>query len=441
MPHWVLVLALLATGCSAASSPPSTAALEPTPDAPAPLLMAAKVTLEFDPEGVTGSLEPLERVGAAEPPLGTSALVDMGQYLRGRLACSDCLRLQGVSLFDQRTVDVTFSVAHPFKESSGRWDLHLFDVRGHLAGTRPSTAFPGIGIPRTGQGLVPARAERLLANADGYSSFFDTVAAPALGIDTGPVNLRGYRFFWKDLTNGTFSRSAPQGFTDIQNPSGHNVLPVGGAHTDPKARATYRIVFSGTLPQEVTLVLAVDAMYGKTAPNGAPGAAKYFLPLFNQPMPVVLGVTSRDNTLREGITASGITLTVKVGDWQAGAGPLVNPDDFDFISSPPDTIPYDGEPASIRIDLPTILNEPVALSPLSNIDGVGSPLDPYVYELRVTNQRGAAAGSHYGLVQVLDAVLGVADAQPLVVARDGRTLVDFDDFATYQLFRVQVAAP
>lgn len=445
MPRWtdsLALLSLLALGCAGNSTvalSPELAATTETREAPG-LLMAAEVTLDFTADGIQASLEPIaHRSGAAEEPaLGTRALVDLGTYLKGQF-CQDCLQLVGVARPDAEHVDVVFSVAHPFQTEAGRLDLHLFDVRGHLAGDRPTVHAPEIGIPVPPETPQEARAEIALANADGYSSFFDAVAAPALGLPATTPNLRGYMYFWKDLSQGNVSAASASGFTDLQNPTGHNVFPAGGTHDDPRARATFRLDFSAGLPQQVKFVLAVDASYGKTALNGAPESAKYFLPFFNQPAPVVVETEIISNDLQSGDAPSTAMLEVRVGDWQAGIDPLDNPEDFDFATSPLNSLRIPGEPMVLNLMIPGILAAPIERYRTSNDGGLGTPTDPYQFRIPITNALAAPAGTYYGLVQVNDYLLTSPAEHPLVVARDGRTVVPYGDIATYQLFPITVA--
>lgn len=438
-----LLLLIVLAGCQQGGG--TAPALPPLPDAeysqgqqsglPVPFL-AAELVLSEGPMGLTASLEPL-RSATAPPPLGTRALVDAMGYLAGPLACYDCVRVTGISRLAPDTVGVTVAVRHPFPASSGRFDLHLFDVRGHLAGEGAGEAFPGLQVD-LGAGPEPAQADVLISNADGYSTFYDGVALPALGLPRTAVNLRPYKLFWKDFNNGNFHRNNANGFADVTAPAGKSVFPVGGSFTDPRASATYAVTFPGGAPSQARFRLVLDVSYASTAPAGAPQSAKYFLPLFNQPAPVYLTADIELSELQAGDPQSRARLRVALGDWQADAIALDDPFSFSFATTPLDRVIYDSEPQGLRIDAPALLAAPI-IRPLTSVNsGKGVPGDPYVFIQDVTNTLGAPAGTYYALLSTRDSLTVFPEALPWVVNRDGTTLSNWKDFATYQVVPLEV---
>ncbi|MEO7994985.1 MAG: hypothetical protein ABI743_11355 [bacterium] len=402
----------------------------------APLVMR-DITISDVGGSLTATLDPVREAGA-ELPLGTTALVDVMGYVHGALACHDCLKVMSVERVSIEEVAVTFGLRHPFPASSARWDLHLFDVKGYIAGDRLSAAFPEFEVDLGGPAPEGARVEQVLENPDGFNSFYDGVVLPSLGESRSQINLRPFKYFWRDDTPGNWAVGNPNGFADLAAPIGHNVFPVGGQFSDPRAQTTYRFLFPPDVGGTLKLRLTIEAAYAKTAPNGQAATAKYFLPLFNDPAPSWITATTITNELQAGDSGSSILMDIAVADWQGNALVLDDPSEFDFATSSLDSTPWSSEPEGLQITVPGLFDGAINRTLIGRFAGEGPPDDPYIWRQELFNTNGAGEGTYFGLLKARDNTTGRADQNPLIVERDGVTLSSWNDHTTYQLIRLEV---
>ncbi|MCG3152262.1 MAG: hypothetical protein GEEBNDBF_01556 [bacterium] len=441
---WLLAAALLLTGClQAATTPdaPSAAtATDTTVENTFPWL-AAEVEIRATGPDLQATLTPL-RTLTAEPPLGARAVVDAMGYLAGPLACYDCLKVLRVARPDPERVAVMFGLSHPFSASSGRWDLHLFDVRGHLAGSQSSWAFPGTMIDLGGPAPEAARAELIpLENPDGYTSFVDGVVVPALGLPRTQVNLRPYKLFWEDFSNGNWSTSNPGGFASLTAPRGRNVFPVGGTMADPRGQTTYTFHFPDGIPATVRFLLTLDVSYTMVRPTADPLSSRYLLPYGNQLAAIRMAPTIVSNELQAGDPQSQAVVEIRVTDWQTLGDALENPLEWDFATALLDEIPRDSEPQNLRFEAPGLLTSPIVRTRVSRDGGTGTPTDPFLWRQTIRNELAAPEGTYYLLMVARDSMAAYPNEFPWVVERSGRTLSPWKDFATYQVVPLQVTTP
>ncbi|HYE80313.1 MAG TPA: hypothetical protein VEI97_20240 [bacterium] len=393
------------------------------------VLAAYEVTVEAG-EDPRATIEPARHSMA----LADTYQVDISTILRGN-PCGDCLKVRGLGLDPNGVLTITFEMAHPFGALDLRKDLHVFDVRGHLVSGRGVRQFTGIQSNLGNGDETIATNAGLMLNADGYSTFFDGVVEGFIGASI-PGNARPYKFFWKDFGAGNVDPGSPSGFTSINNPRGHSVFPMGGKGSDNRAAAVYRIALDPG-DNALNFLLVVDASYGVSA-AGKPErlTPRYFLPLFNQVAPVVVEATAGEGLLA-GDPASGTTVEVRIGDWQAGLKP---PDlGFDPATAELDDIPYLSDLAGVKLHIPGVLTSAITLDPSASTGGAGTPSDPYRFTVPVTNQRSAAAGVHWGIVVAEDQVTTSLGDGPTPLQRDTVTPDTYHDFNTYQLFPVMVA--
>lgn len=403
-------------------------------------LLLADVVFQQNGTDLVATLEP-HRQTAAEPPLGTRAIVDAMGYLDGPLACRDCLSIIAIDRPDAERVAVTFGLTHPFPATSGRWDLHLFDVRGHLFGDQTSWGFPDTLVDLGGATPEPARAELVLENPDGYTSFVDGVVFPSLGKTRTQVNLRPYKLFWEDLTDGNWSTANPAGFADLTAPRGRNVFPVGGTSADPRGQTTYVFHFPNGLPASARFTLALDVSYGMVRSTADPMSSRYLLPWVNQVAPIRITPTILSNDLQAGDTQSNAIIEVRVTDWQSLGDAVEDPLLFDYATAALDEIQYESGPQNLTFAVPGLLTTPIVRTRVSREGGEGTPTDPLLWRQTIRNELGASEGRYYGLLSCRDGLTVFPNALPLVVERDGRSLSGWQDITTYQLFALDVVTP
>ncbi|MEO7993176.1 MAG: hypothetical protein ABI743_02155 [bacterium] len=381
----------------------------------------------------TAELTPLR----VNQTVGDTYGVDISSVLRGS-TCGDCLQVESIDLNGPDLLDITFGLKHPFQSLAVRKDLHVFDVRGHLIAGSGLKTFTGI-TADLGAGPEPVSTNAgLVRNADGYSTFYDGVVEGFIGKSV-PGNTRPYKFFWSDPVNGSFDPDAPSGWPQIENPTGHNVFPMGGTLSDPRASATYELSLT---PGDTALsfLFMVDASYGVSAPNKPERLnPRYFLPLFNQAPPVLVNIVELGGGMLPGDSNSSVDIEVSVGDWQAGRTPPAG--GFDPATARLTDVAFASDVSTVKIHVPGVLNVPVLVDRSTSIGGTGVPADPYIWDLTLHNDKRAPEGLYYGIVMAVDEVTTALSEGPTPLQRDTVTTDSYHDFNTYQLFTVAVTPP
>lgn len=398
---------------------------------PAGLLGVARLRIEGLPGSPVAQLEP-ERVAGA---IGDTFDVDISDFLRSS-PCRDCLQITGLSLQGPDLLDVGITIAHPFPSLVARKDLHVFDARLIVAGdTAPPLSVPGlpVGITGTPDAVISAG---LVANADGYTSFFDGALEDFLALQglwsPDATNLKPYIVLWEDHTSPNASAAAPTGWNDVDAPRGFNVFPMGGAASDPRAASTLSVRLTPGAPA-ISVLLAVDVAYGQSAVRATRLTPKYFLPLFSRAEAWKVETALLTNNLVAGQPLSDALLQVEVYDWQGASA--ADPG-FDPSASPLDALPVESDVRQVMVHVPGLLNAPIT-QPGSLRTGSGVPGDPFLYLFSITNQLSAGTGDYLAVVRVVDDLEN--SSGPVALNRDLSTPA-FDDYATYAALALTVAA-
>lgn len=376
--------------------------------------------------------------------IGDAFQVDITYFLDG-IPCGNCLRIKDISIDADANLQVEFEAKHPFGISDARLDLPVFDVRGILVNKNPDlTVFYNILADMDSDGTLDAPAAgdiNFLINADGYTTFFDLVTEDFLGLNI-PGNLNPYKLFFVDPTDGNFNPTHPNGVNNVNQPRGHNVFAQGTDFNDDGAMQTY--IINAGLDTTISFIFILDCSYGQSATfsntyhhPGEPGARdspKFFVPEFNRKEVWKLEVELIDNNLGPYDVNSIAQFEVSACDWQAGITPSgdFNEDGaFDDINLASDV-------ESLIFDIPGILENSINRN-LTHSTGTGTDTDPYVWTIDITNEAASKPGEYYGMVCVRDEIGALLDGStpPFGVDQDAG-VVDIRDFATYQIFQIEV---
>jgi hypothetical protein len=239
-----------------------------------------------------------------------------------------------------------------------------------------------------------------------------------------------------DYSQGNFDPLNPMGFASVTEPppSGNLVMAMGCGYN------IQDYVFKTPLPS-FSFTFAVGCTYGIAARTKSDRFnPEYRVPQHLKKAASEVRVEVTRNELIEGTISSEADIEISVVDPSHGieVGSALNQM---FAAS---------DVSSIRIDIPSILVSPKDV-PLTPISGTGhDPTDPLIYSLTITNEANALEGTHHGLVKVTDSYPTGANESPLLDGRDGISRVDplvnpldalFDipEFATYQVFSIDVA--
>ena len=403
-PLLFLALATLALGCRSAAlaTPPERSPLPQGPPAAEPPELAAfgLLQIDLDPTALTAAgkvVDIPQRVGQT----GFES-VNLTSYL-DTAPCGDCLRVEGIALANDGKVALTIGIRHPFpagdptqppSAKKNRLDLHLYNVEGVVLTNEYSrrTVFPILG---------QIAAQDMVANPDGYSGNLAPSLVAPLGFD---LTVYPYKLFFRDYSGGNFDPAA--GYTDVVNPRGHNVMPMGIGYD----RKTYLLNFQ--TPGSRRLYLAAQASLGLAAqPPGSLLNPIYRLPQFAKKAASEIQAAVIRNELRGGDTTSSATLRVQVLDANHGvaAGPGLG--EMRFASH---VARFDLEAPGL-VSTRVIVNGPMPIS--------GSPrniFDPLTYEVTVPNSAGAEAGTYLALLRVQDSYPAASTLAPL----DGKDVLD-----------------
>ncbi len=384
-----------------------------------------------DPVGMTADAS----LPRSSDGIGDAFYCDITFFLTGR-PCSDCFTVKSIALDADNNIVLTTGVHHPFATTS-RLDLNVFDLRMLVAWKdAPSfMTFPAIEADVDGNGSMDGPVTGyfgFLLNADGYSTIFDSIVEPALGM-AYPGNLVPFVNLFYDPSDGNYDIVANpnNGFTDLENPSGRNVFPMGSdEETTDLVFASQTGVFEFTL--------ALEAAYGQSAIRYSRMDPKYFLPEFNRKEAYSVDISIDVNELLAGDSTSSASLTVSVIDWQAGIQPVATWD--------PDTIPLDSlrhksDVKQLILDVPDIMTDSQSMAIPDS--GTGSFTDPYLFSFTMQNTQEVGEGWYVGLVAVrddmVDVVPGGENWPPVGIERDGFTQHTLRDFTAYNMFNIFVS--
>ncbi|HYE78785.1 MAG TPA: hypothetical protein VEI97_12445, partial [bacterium] len=381
--------------------------------------------VDLDPAAITGGVSPI-RTGEA---FGDSWWLNATGFLDNR-PCGDCLALEGIQN-DPAGLRLKFRVRHPFApgdpslpvSATNRLDLHVFDAQLLVAGELGETGFAFSSAGRQ----LPTR---LVVDPSGYSGLLQPAIAgllPTASSDAWP-----YVTLNEDPTTGNVDPSSERGFTDVQNPAGHNVFPMG-------ADVPAELVL-GLTPADgpVRVLVLFTASYGHSAVGRTQRLQpRYALPEYNAKPAWKVEATLPVSDLHQGDTGSSAQLQVRVWDWQVGAP-------VDPALNTLNSIRAESAPSLVEAIVPGVLTAPVNLGAAAS--GTGPYDDPLVYQTVFTNQANADEGTYVGAVRVVDSRspgLNAGGQPDALSSSDGITLdnVSVAEFATYQTFSVDVLPP
>ncbi|MEO7994385.1 MAG: hypothetical protein ABI743_08295 [bacterium] len=430
----ILIAGLLMAGCSrdvaptltgeATVEPPTTPLLAP----PADTAVLGALNVQFDPATGAATATPLR----ASTAYGDNYWLNATGFLDG-VPCSDCFGLDSVHQDVDGHAVLTIRARHPFApgdpglpiSGKNRLDLHVFDAAVLVGGDLGATA----AAFSDGAKTIPSR---LVLNAAGYSGLLTSVVStldPTLSSTAFP-----YVLLNEDRTTGNWASTNPNGFADLQNPSGHNIFPMGADVTTDITLGTT----NADGPQSLTLLFTCS--YGASVHNRTERLNPvYPLPEFNAKAPwrVSLDIPVGTNVLAEGEPTSTAAVEVRVWDWQQGAAIDASLTDIGAVRSPSDV-------ASVELTVPGILSAPLDLG--TPVSGTGPLDDPLVFSGLILNQASAAEGDDLAAVVVRDnrAPSGNSGGQTDALSSTGGTTIDpvlVTAYATYQIATVHVGGP
>lgn len=403
------------------------------------VLGAWQVTLHSD--GAVG-MEPLAvRSGAA---LGDTYLVNIDDYMGGKI-CGDCVKVAGMGRpvpGQPNVVEVLFEARHPIPLpppgadgtlGSHRLDLHVHDVQALIVAEGNTVFNPKVKVIR-GENVqfFPARTNpALLVNADGYSSHLDPDIDNFYPTNS---NIHPYKILFQDPANGNYNPAiAPiNGYPDLRNPTGHNVMPMGAGY-----RATpFQFFVPNNAQREFLMV--VSCAYGISAQGRGTDIGKrmnprYFLPLFNLKEAWKVKTTVRDNGLIGSSPGTSAKVDIEVWDWQQLA--QVDPQ-FNGGSSNLNRLDRESKLRNAEVEVPALGYSKLLAA--ADFTGSGQETTPLKATITINNASLAPGGNYWGLVAVRD------DLDSLItntkgISKDLTTIFGLRDFSTYQTFLLEVA--
>jgi hypothetical protein len=391
--------------------------------------------IEIDASNLSGDVHSLR----TSQVLGDSYSVDITPFLTIE-PCSDCLRIQSIRM-DGEFLDVDFLTKHPFKPEN-RYDLNVFDLRGIIVTGEYTTQFDRIPVDIDGDGVDETVAEGnldFLVDPDGFTTFYDAAVEDYLNREFDG-NICPFKNLWVNPqinppgTNYDPKTDAQHGFTDLTDPYGHNVFPMGGSFGNPLSKTTYRFDFTDV--DTITFLLVLEASYAHTAMQIDRKNPRYFLPEFHRKEAWKVDADLYENNLYAGDWMSTARVNVRVVDWQAG----MTPDPaWTYATSDLTTTRYASDIRDLLVDIPGILDDPL-IKDLSNIEsGDGSVTDPYLWDIGFSNEKSAPSGIYWGLVAVHDDLEGSSNA-PVGISGDITHPVPLSDITVYQAFKVAINA-
>jgi hypothetical protein len=447
----LLIAILVIAGCSGGGKSPVNPGVDLNPaieeDSETPLYISENLPqgetvpmifgiydVEIDPRNMTSSIV-AERSASA---LGDSFHVDITPFLTVS-PCGTCVDIKSVGLTEENDLlEVVFRTKHPFKPGA-RLDLHVFDLRGYIVNGENIYQFDGLKMDLDGDSSYESTVRgnvTLLKNPDGYSSFYDAIVEGVFG-KVYDGNIYPYKCLWLDPgsvppdTNYNPSAEGQYGFTDLNNPFGHNVFPMGGDFEDPLASTSYYLDLT-TIEGTMYFSFVLEASYGATTRQFTRREPRYYLPEFHRKDPWMVQAGFTYNDMAGGADVGTALLNVVVMDWQAGVVPSGT---WDYYSSNLTETRYASDIKSVTVCIPALLNSSLSADLNDLITGSGSFAEPYTWEFEISNEKLAEPGMYYGIVAVRDDLEGKPQA-PYGVSSDVMNPVKLCDITTYQAFEV-----
>jgi len=441
----LLVIFTILMGCSGGGSNPvmpgqnpasaDSSGIPPISDATGNPLLSERIienpyaTDLSNPEGIYNALSTLgeyelfinpdtanaELVSIRKSSIGESFTVSGASYFTIN-PCTDCLKIKSLELTVDGLIKLVFAVTHPYQKGTlalapsakNRLDLDLFDLA--IVVVPMSASFRSYPL------MDRSAYTEICTKIDGFTPELSNLTRNPmlcpyyLVIDNSRTGLETYNRFEmgtvEQLVN-TFFKGG--GYFKIYLTMGYGASAILETRLSP---TYYNPEFNRKAAWKVVVF----------PPNGT--------------SPPALG-----NTWDDADATTPYTVDVRVYDWQQGAtvaDPYPDPANTNYILKASNV-------QSVSVEIPGMTNDlKTVTTPAS---GVGSVLDPLIYEVPIQNEKHLAPGKYTALVKVFDErvppVDGVA-GQPdtLVDSPDGVTLRWFDipEYATYQSFTATVLA-
>ncbi|MEO7993631.1 MAG: hypothetical protein ABI743_04465 [bacterium] len=455
---WLALLLVAGYGCAGSpTTTPSTPVA--TPAATPESLGGAGATddsgivgvfqLDLDPGAGTASLAPVNRSGQA---FGDTFMVDNSGFLAG-FPCRDCFHPDNVGFTSQGQLYVDFGFRHPYglpdpnnPKGGDRLDLHLFDFRGLFLWHQPgdgggTTSFPQLAAigAQSGRGpstlsidnsgfLAGISIDGMTGTFDGYTDgFFPTTST-----------LHPFALMLEDTRPGNFLATHQNGWTNLRQPEGHNVFPMGGG---PYSKRIFFDLEPGD-PVVHALVVLI-ASYGVAGVGRGPILGQrmnpvYYLPEFNQKEPWRVQIDPTNNALEEGKTNSTATYKVTIYDWQHSVGPYTTSQLTPSPSIPRDKLARPSRVIGLRAQVPGVADPANITTQLEG--GNGDPASPLIWNLTVPNALNGTEGAYVGLAEIVDEYVPPA-GQEVGVAADGHTIFRVGRASTFIPFTAKVNPP
>lgn len=435
---------LLATACQSGSNAPTNAAPAATPT-PAPAIPASVWDADLAPgQGLLGlnqvTLDLAQFSAVVEPvrmaaAIGDSFDVDIYEYLK-KSPCSDCLKVEGLQ-YNGGNVEVRFAARHPFAFGPARYDLHVFDVRGTLIPISGNASPSGIQSQMGAASQEATGAFGILANADGYSSFFTEQVAPYVGGVGAVGTIFPYRTMFRDLGPSSYLPGT-WSFADLQFPGGHNVMAMGEGFD--ASSTPFEIDVQG-LGNQVQFLFLLDAAYGASATRPTRLTPRYFLPEFHRKEAFEASMEITGGTLPAGGGPAFVQAVVTARDWQgdAIANPAFGPD------APADSLKHQSSVASIEFFVPGVTTGAPQVKTngvdFTGVVNAGEYWTTYEAIFSFQNQAAASEGMYWAVAAIRDSLYNTGDA--LAVTRQfpaGQPPQPLTDLTTYVVAAVEVEA-
>ena len=357
-------------------------------------------------------------------------VVDITNFL-SLAPCTDCARIQSVSLDTDDNLVVSIGLKHPFvagdplKPISGknRADLHVFNVEGVIVSN-------AVGVPFAGLGNTIADVN--LVSVDGYTSYLDT---PLDDIYPTDATIHPYVLHFDDYTSGNFAAENLMGFESVTDPppSGNLIMAMGCDYD----WQDYVFDMSG----ELDFIFAIGCTYAvSSAEKNERFTPEFRIPQHNKKAASEVSVEFVTNDLAAGDPLSSAELLISVLDINHGV----------VVGENLDEMKADSSVSGISVEVPGVTNGVIAGLAVPTGGNGRDPADPLTFTITFNNDLSAGENVYPGLVKVTDAYSPGLNELPLLNSQDGIKRVDpslnpldglyaLDEFATYMTFDTIIA--
>jgi hypothetical protein len=381
----------------------------------------------IDAKNLTGELIPVRESQIQD----CIESIDITNFLSVTL-CQDCVKLHSVYLDADENLVMEIGIRHPLESGNpslpptgkNRLDLHLFNVEGVIAiESATQYEFPNL------QATVDSK--RLL-NASGYTSYMDSSLDSFF--ETG-ATVHPYILYFRDYSEGNFNPGSENGFSNVTNPSGYCVMPMG-SDEDIK-----QYVLNLGENEILQFLFAVNATFGIAAGSIADRLNPvYCLPQFNKKAASEVQVKVLENNLVPGRTTSSAKLGIEVLDlnYNAEVGGELN------------QVRALSKVSRIAFEIPGVA-QVVKWNPSPTGGDPKDPDNPLTFQLEFFNHSGGMEGVYNGLVKVTDSYPAGTNTAAILSGKDGISRVDptqnpleglfsIDEFNTWQYFTIEIFA-